>query len=64
MHKKKIVHRDIKPDNIMLTSQSPDAECRTADFGTALIANDNNEFVPDKNEGLVHTFAASGYYAS
>ena len=61
MHKLKLIHRDIKPDNIMITGQN---KCKTADFGTARLVDDNNKFIPDKNEGLNQTFGGSGFYMS
>ncbi|CAK8985415.1 CDPK-related kinase 4 (AtCRK4) (Calcium/calmodulin-dependent protein kinase CRK4) [Durusdinium trenchii] len=34
-HKSGITHRDVKPENIMLTSLSDDAFCKVIDFGLA-----------------------------
>ena len=63
MHKKRIVHRDIKPDNIFM-SDSENPSCRTGDYGTARIVNENYDFVPDKNETINQTVAGSGYFMS
>ena len=64
MHKKRIVHRDIKPDNIMLSDNTENAVTKTADFGTARIVDQNNEFKPEKNETINQTVAGSGFYMS
>lgn len=52
MHKMRVVHRDIKPDNVMLSDNTPNAIAKTADFGTARIVNTNNEFVAEKHETI------------
>ena len=41
MHKKRIVHRDIKTDNIMISDDTPEAEAKMVDFGTARIVDEN-----------------------
>ena len=33
MHAVNIIHRDIKPDNILLTTDGPDTEYKIIDFG-------------------------------
>lgn len=42
IHKRKIIHRDIKPDNLLMTA---DGRCKLADFGvaTSLLTYDNNQ---------------------
>ena len=35
MHSKGLMHRDLKPGNIMLSSRDPDATIKIIDFGTA-----------------------------
>ena len=35
MHSKGIMHRDMKPENLLLTSKGPDAQLKLADFGFA-----------------------------
>ena len=63
MHKRRIVHRDIKPDNIFM-SQSEAPQCRTGDYGLARVVGENNDFVAEKNELLNQTIAGSGFYMS
>lgn len=36
-HRAGVVHRDIKPGNILLTDKSPDAEVKLGDFGAAIM---------------------------
>ena len=64
MHNRRIVHRDIKLENIMLTEASPNATCKTADFGSARKVNENSEFEPEQNETLNQSVAGSGFYMS
>lgn len=42
MHEKGVMHRDIKPDNILLESAKNDYDIRIADFGLATLVNDTN----------------------
>ena len=63
MHKLRIVHRDIKTDNIFMTDLIY-PQCRTGDYGTARVVDENNNFVPEKNENINQTVAGSGYYMS
>ena len=64
MHKKRIVHRDIKPDNVMLSNETPEMVGKAVDFGTARVVNENNDFVAEKNETINQTVAGSGFYMS
>ena len=64
MHKKNIVHRDIKPDNIMLSDDTDTNIAKMVDFGTARIVDQNKEFKPEKNETINQTVAGSGFYMS
>lgn len=38
VHSKGVVHRDIKPDNVLLTSPDEDADIRLTDFGLSRVA--------------------------
>ena len=52
MHKMRIVHRDIKPDNVMISDDSANQIAKTTDFGTARLVNENSEFVAEKTETI------------
>jgi serine/threonine protein kinase len=41
-HKKKIAHRDVKPENILLTSKQSDTDIKLADFGCAKLITSPN----------------------
>ena len=64
MHDMRIVHRDIKPDNILLTDQTEEAQCKICDFGTARDVDENELFVAEQNENINTTVAGSGFYMS
>jgi serine/threonine protein kinase len=64
MHKKKIVHRDIKPDNIFMTDSYPDGKCKIGDYGTCRIVDKNDDFTPEAFEPMHTTVVGSGYFMS
>ena len=47
IHKKGVVHRDIKHKNILLSSQSKTPKVKIADFGLACYLEDDECFVQD-----------------
>jgi serine/threonine protein kinase len=68
--KHRILHRDIKPDNIMFINPKPGADVRLIDFGSGCIdpkpESDSNGLTTQYVNGLrVHqTFAGSAFYTS
>ena len=44
MHQKKIAHRDIKLENILMTSVQDPLEAKLTDFGFASILDENHMF--------------------
>ena len=49
LHKRLILHRDIKPKNILVSGDSPLNEVLyICDFGISLLLNDDNDTVSDE----------------
>ena len=45
LHNRRIIHRDIKLENIMLSSHETDCSAKLADFGLAEIVNVNGDII-------------------
>jgi len=43
-HKNGICHRDLKPDNLLLKSEDPEAEIKIIDFGVSRKFKQNEKF--------------------
>lgn len=41
LHSKEITHRDLKPQNILLSSQAPKARVKITDFGLSKLVNED-----------------------
>ena len=55
LHENKIVHRDLKAENIMLESNEPDADIKIIDFGLSKKYNSNQK---------MHAKTGTPYYVS
>lgn len=55
MHANEIVHRDIKPDNILFSNKSEDSEVKIIDFGLASNTKDIN---------VKNSFVGTSFYLS
>lgn len=65
--KHKVIHRDIKPQNVMFCTKERDSELRLIDFGSGTIdgLEDNQNENPDSSiDDRHHTFAGSAFYIS
>ncbi|RHA42323.1 serine/threonine-protein kinase [Cellulomonas rhizosphaerae] len=54
VHEQQIVHRDIKPGNILTTADGPELVVKVADFGIARIADDTRLTMTGTMLGTVH----------
>lgn len=52
LHSRRIVHRDIKPDNAFIKMVDGKIIIKIGDFGTARLVNQNQDFVMDLNEKI------------
>lgn len=55
MHSKKILHRDIKYENVLFVNNSPQAEVKLIDFGLSKVYGDNTELT--EGVGTIYTMA-------
>uniref|UniRef100_A0A7S1FYQ7 Protein kinase domain-containing protein n=2 Tax=Corethron hystrix TaxID=216773 RepID=A0A7S1FYQ7_9STRA len=69
-----VIHRDVKPENIMFKSSDVDSQLKLIDFGSGTIDKDEalryaggleeQERVTNPDDLLHHTFAGSAFYTS
>jgi serine/threonine protein kinase len=64
-----VIHRDIKPDNIMFCTSDKDSQLRLIDFGSGSLDQNDTTTTPETtNNNSIdhchHTFAGSGFYIS
>ncbi len=55
MHTKKILHRDLKYENVLFVNNSPKAEIKLIDFGLSKVYGDNTELT--EGVGTIYTMA-------
>lgn len=53
MHRRKICHGDIKPENLLLTSDDPNASIKICDFGMARFIETGQSIVLNQNTGTM-----------
>jgi serine/threonine protein kinase len=53
MHRRKVVHGDIKPENLLLTSEDPNASIKICDFGMARFMDAKEGMVLNQNTGTM-----------
>jgi len=64
--KHNVIHRDIKPDNIMFCTSDKDSQLRLIDFGSGSL-DQSSDATPETTNSIDHrhhTFAGSGFYIS
>ncbi|CAB9514753.1 MAP kinase-activated protein kinase 2 (Fragment) [Seminavis robusta] len=59
-----IIHRDVKPENIMFLQPTPKSELRVIDFGSGVMDDPNAELEEGAEFGRHTTFAGSAFYIS
>lgn len=55
MHSKKILHRDLKYENVLFVNESPKAQIKLIDFGLSKVYGDNTELIG--GVGTIYTMA-------
>lgn len=59
-----IIHRDVKPENVMFLQPSPKSELRVIDFGSGVMDNPSAPLEEGAEFGRHTTFAGSAFYIS
>ncbi|KAL3797643.1 hypothetical protein HJC23_013475 [Cyclotella cryptica] len=59
-----VIHRDVKPENVMFCSNKRDSELRLIDFGSGTLDGNHSKNLQETDADQHHTFAGSAFYIS
>ena len=63
LHNKNVLHRNLKPENILLNYTSNGTELKLSDFGFSCTLNDNDESAWHSSENICSKCGTPGYMA-
>ena len=69
LHSRGVVHRDLKLDNVLMSSDSENADVKIADFGLSTICHFGEKYDPDEsakrkgNKDLTQRWGTAEYFS-